>query len=145
MLMQDLQQSMIDGMKRHDQNAVDTLRFLISAVKNAAITKYGAEAETKLTEADVLDVVKKQVKTHKESVEAFEKAGRKELADKEKAQLAILETYLPKQISDDELKKILEPVAKAGGDFGPMMGKAMKAVAGKADGSRVSAILKSLV
>jgi uncharacterized protein YqeY len=132
-------------MKRHDSMTVDTLRFLISAAKNAAIAKYGIDADTKNTDADVLDVVKKQVKTHKESVEAFEKAGRKELAEKEKAQLVILESYLPKELSDEELKALLAPVVAAGGDFGPMMGKAMAAVKGQADGGRVSGILKSLI
>lgn len=142
MLLADIQAQVTESLKKGDSVRVETLRFLISAVKNTAITKYGVEADTKLTDADVLDVVKKQVKTHKESVEAFEKAGRAELAEKEKAQLVILESYLPKQISDEELKAILAPVIAQGGDFGPMMGKAMAKVAGQADGGRVSAMLK---
>lgn len=132
-------------MKARDTVAVDTLRFLISAVKNSAINKYGSEAETKLTDNDVLDVVKKQVKTHKESIDAFTKAGRKELAENEKAQLVILESYLPKEMSDDELRALLAPIAAAGGDFGPLMGKAMGAAKGLAGGDRVSSMLKSLL
>ncbi len=145
MLLTDIQSTVVTSLKKGDAVSVETLRFLISAVRNAAINKYGADAESKITDADVLDVIKKQVKTHKESVDAFEKAGRSELAQKEAAQLAILEAYLPKQVSDDELKTLLTPIAAAGGDFGPMMGKAMAAVGGKADGARVSAILKSLL
>jgi uncharacterized protein len=144
MTLADLQSQLIDAMKRGDTVVVETIRFLISDVKNLAIHKYGTQTN-KLTESDILEVVKKQVKTHRESVEAFEKAGRTELAVREKAQLGVLEAYLPKQISDEELKKLLEPVALAGGDFGPMMGKAMAAVKGLADGARVSAMLKSLV
>lgn len=132
-------------MKARDTVAVDTLRFLISAVKNVAINKYGADSDTKLTDADVIDVVKKQVKTHKESIDAFMNAGRPELAENEKAQLVILESYLPKELSDDELRALLAPVASAGGDFGPLMGKAMGAVKGQAGGDRVSAMLKSLL
>ncbi len=145
MMLQMLQQTVTDAMKRHDAMTVDTLRFLISAVKNVAIAKYGIDADTKVTDADVLDVIKKQVKTHKESVEAFEKVGRTELAAKEKAQLTILESYVPKQLSDEKLKAILAPVVAGGGEFGPMMGKAMAAVKDQADGGRVSGILKSLM
>lgn len=132
-------------MKRHDTVMVETLRFLLSAIRNVAIAKYGAAGETKITDGDILDVVKKQVKTHNESIEAFSKARRTELVERETAQLSILQTYLPKELSDEELRKILEPVARAGGDFGPMMGKAMAAVKGLADGGRVSAILKQLL
>lgn len=144
-MLQTLQQQINDAMKRHDQMAVDTLRFLVSAVKNNAINKYGAESDTKVTDADIMDIIKKQVKTHKESVEAFTKAGRTELAEKEKAQLSILESYLPKEMSDEELKTLLEPIAKIGGDFGPLMGRAMGVVKGQADGARVSALLRSLL
>jgi uncharacterized protein YqeY len=145
MTLTDLQSKLVTAMKSGDAVMVETLRFLISAVKNVAIAKYGTEADTKLTAADVADMVKKQVKTHKESVEAFTKAGRTELAEKEKAQLAILETFMPKEISDEDLKTLLSPVAAAGGDFGPLMGRAMAAVKGQADGARVSAMLKLLL
>ena len=145
MLLSDIQAKVTTSLKQGDSVSVETLRFLISAVRNMGIAKYGADAETKLTDADVLDTIKKQVKTHKESVEAFEKAGRTELAQKEQAQLAILESYLPVELSDDELKAILAPVAATGGDFGPLMGKAMAAVKGQAGGDRVSATLRSLL
>lgn len=145
MLLQSMQAKVLESMKARDTVAVDTLRFLISAVKNVGIHKYGADSDTKLTDADVLDVVKKQVKTHKESIEAFVKAGRMELAENEKAQLGILESYLPKELSDEELRVLLTPVASAGGDFGPLMGRAMGVVKGQAGGDRVSAMLKSLL
>lgn len=145
MTITDLQAQVTAALKRGDAVTVETVRFLIAAIKTYAINTYGVEADTKLTSEDIESVIKKQVKTHRESVEAFEKASRAELAQKEKAQLAILEAYLPQQMSDSELAAILAPIAKAGGEFGPMMGKAMAAVKGKADGSRVSAILRTLV
>lgn len=145
MLRDALQKELQESLKKGDSVRVGTLRFLLSAVSNAAIAKYGNQSEARLTDEDVLDAIKKQVKTHKESIDAFEKAGRAELAQKEKEELAILEVYLPKEISDEEIRKILEPVAASGGEFGPLMGKAMQAVAGKAGGGRVSAILKELL
>ena len=151
MLVDSLKQKIAQSLKKGDSVVVETLRYLIAAVNNTAIAKYGSESEAKLTDADVLDVIKKQVRTHTESIEAFTKGERLDLVEKEKAQLAILESYLPKQISDEELKKLLEPVAAQGGDFGPLMGKAMAAVAGlpaqagKADGGRISALLKQML
>jgi len=145
MLLSSLHETMIASLKKGDTVTVETLRFLIAAVRTEAINLYGSEAESKVTDTDVLSVIKKQVKTHKESVEAFEKAGRNELADKEKAQLVVLMRYLPEELSDAELRALLEPVAKDGGEFGPMMGRAMQIVKGRADGNRVSAVLRQLL
>src|SRR5574341_1976747 len=108
MNLNDLQQDLNSSLKAGKTDRVETLRFLIAAVRNAAIAKYGSAAEAKLTEEDMLDVVKKQVKTHRESIDAFVSAGRVELAAKEKTQLAVLEEFVPKQMSDEELKKLLE-------------------------------------
>lgn len=148
-----LQLQVSKALKSGDRVRVETLRFLLSAARNAAIAKYGNKSEEAMTDDDVLEVIKKQVKTHRESVEAFTKAGRQELADTEKAQLAILEAYLPKQMSDEELKQLLEPIAAparkdlpAGRqDFGLLMGQAMKAVKRQADGARVSVLLKEML
>lgn len=145
-LLHTLQLQISEALKSGDRMRVETLRFLLSAARNAAIAKYGNKSDKAMTDGDVVEVIKKQVKTHRESVEAFSKAGRAELADAEKAQLAILEAYLPKQISDEDLKKILEPIIASGEkNFGLLMGQAMAAVAGRADGGRVSSILKQLI
>lgn len=133
-------------MKKGDSVRVDTLRFLLAAIRNMAITKYGAAGETSVTEADILDVIKKQAKMHRESIDAFTKANRPELTAKEQKELNILEAFLPKEISDEELKKLLEPVASSGEkNFGLLMKAAMAAVGGKAEGGRVSALLRSML
>ena len=127
---------------------VETIRFLIAGIRTLVSAKYGADWEKKMTDADVLDTVKKQLKTHRESIEAFEKAGRQELVTREKAQLSILEEFAPKELSDEELKKILAPIAASGEtNFGLLMKNAMAAVAqaGQAEGGKVSALLKSLL
>lgn len=146
MMLSDLQEQLVSAMKAHNAIEVGTIRMLISAIKNLAIDKYGADADTKLVDADVLDVVKKQVKTHKESIEAFTKAGRTELADKEQAELEILAVFLPKELTDDELRSIVSAVVKEtdGLAFGPLMGKVMAAVKGQAGGDRVSSMLSEL-
>lgn len=142
----DLQTDLNASLKAGKSVRVATLRLVISAVRNAAIAKYGAAWETSITDADLADTVKKQIKTHKESILAFSNAGRKELADKEQGELSVLEEFAPKEISDEELKAILAPIAATGeANFGLLMKQAMAAVQGKADGGRVSAILKNLL
>lgn len=85
---------MTAALKSGDWLRLSTLRMLLSGVRNVGIAKYAAEVDSKLNDADVTDVIKKQVKTHQESIEAFEKGGRQDLVDKEKSELAILEAYL---------------------------------------------------
>ena len=146
MTLDQIRQDVNESMKKGDSVRVDTLRFLLAAIRNMAITKYGAAGESAVTEADVMDGIKKQAKAHRESVEAFTKANRPELAAKEQKELTILESFLPKEMSDEELKKLLEPIV-AGGEknFGLLMKAAMTAVQGKADGGRVSSILRTMV
>ncbi len=146
MLVDELKKSVIAALKQGSTRRVETLRFLLAAVQYTAIAKYGSEADTKLTDQDVLDVIKKQAKTHLESIEAFQKAGRGKLATKEQEELAILEGYLPKQLSDEEIKTLLEAVvAGSEKDFGKLMGQSMAAVKGQADGGRVSSLLKQML
>lgn len=146
MLVDELKHSVIAALKQGDTRRVDTLRFLLAAVQNTAIAKYGSDADTKLMDQDVLGVIKAQAKTHRESISAFQKADRKELAAKEQEELAILELYLPKELSDEELRSLLTPLAASGEiNFGLLMGKAMKLVAGQADGGRIFSVLKQLL
>lgn len=146
MLLAKIKSDMLAAVKSGDKNRVETLRFLIAAIQNTAIAQYGNQAESALTDSDVLAAIKKQVKTHNESIEAFTKGGRNDLVEKEKLQLGILESYLPAAISDAELQKILAPVVASGEtNFGLLMKQAVVAVAGKAEGGRIAAMLKQIM
>lgn len=146
MLVDELKRSVIAFLKQGNTHRVETLRFLLSAVQYSAIAQYGSDADTKLTDQDVLDTIKKQAKAHRESILAFQKAGRGELAAKEQEELAILEEYLPKELSDEELQNLLKPLSATGeANFGLLMSQAMKLVAGRTDGGRVSSILKQML
>ncbi len=143
MVLDTLRNDLTSSLKKGDTNRVETLRFLLAAIRNTAIATYGSAGEASLTDEDVVGVIKKQVKTHKESIDAFERAGRTELSQKETHQLRVLEEYLPQEMSDDELKKLLEPIVLSGEtNFGLLMKQAMAVVSGKADGGRVAALLK---
>ncbi len=116
--------------------------MLKSALKYAAIAKSGAEAE--LSDAEVVQVIRKQAKQRHDSIESFEGGGRTELAEKEKEELAILNSYLPQAISADELTEVVQQtIAETGATSKGQMGIVMKAlqakVGGRADGKTLSA------
>jgi len=140
-LQQRVDSDLKDAMRAKDATKLGVLRMLKSALKYAAIAKSGAEAELGDTEA--VQVIRKQVKQRQDSIESFEKGGRTELADKEKKELAILNTYLPQAMSPDELAKVVrETIAQLGATSKAQMGVVMKALQGKvavrADGKTLS-------
>ena len=141
-LQQRVDSDLKEAMRAKDATKLGVLRMLKSALKYAAIAKSGAEAELNDTEA--VQVIRKQAKQRQDSIESFEKGGRAELADKEKEELAILNTYLPQGMSPDELVKVVrETIAKLGATSKAQMGTVMKAlqakVDGRADGKTLSA------
>lgn len=133
-----------EALKSRDTLKTSVLSFLRAELLNAAI----AQKKNKLDDPDVLSVVKRQVKAHQDSIEQFEKGGRQDLADKEKKELEILKAYLPAQLSEEEVRKIIEEVVSASGAAGMKdMGRVMKEVnvktAGAADGKLVSEWVKA--
>jgi hypothetical protein len=134
---------LVEAQKKRDEVVVSTLRMLLAAVKNAQIAKSG-----ELTDEEVLEQIAKSVKQHRESIDAYEKGGRGDLVEKEKAELSVLEKFLPEQMSEEEIGKIVDDVisstgAKGAGDLGRMMGQVMAKVKGQADGNVVSQVVKS--
>lgn len=130
-----------DAMRAKDATRLSVLRMLKAALKNAAIEKSGAD--TQMKQADVVQVIRKQVKQRQDSIESFEKGGRAELAAKEKEEMSILQSYLPQQLGADELSKIVrEAIAEVGAISKAQMGAVMKAlqekVAGRVDGKPLS-------
>ena len=131
-----------EAMRAKDATKLGVLRMLKSGLKYAAIAKSGAEAE--LSDAEAVQVIRKQAKQRQDSIESFEKGGRAELAKKEKEELSILNRYLPQPMSADEVSKIVrETIAEAGATSRAQMGTVMKAlqakVAGRVDGKALSA------
>jgi hypothetical protein len=126
-----------------DELKVGTLRLLISELTYAKVAK---SVDT-LSDEDIISVIQKEAKKRKESIESFRKGDREELAKREEAELGVLETYLPEQISDEELTKVVaESINKLGAsgmaDMGKVIGMVMGQVGAKAEGARVSALVK---
>ena len=131
------------SMKSGDSARTSTLRLLRSAIKNEEI-KIGHE----LAEEEVMKVLMREAKQRRDSIAAYEEAGRTELVAEEKAELEIISTYLPQPLSEDELKSIVEAkIAELGATDIKMMGAViaavMKETAGKAEGSEVSRLVKT--
>lgn len=127
-------------MRAKDAARLSVLRMLKAALKNMAIEKGAAE----LSESDAIAVIRRQVKQRQDSIESFEKGGRAELAEQEKAELAMLETYLPQAMSAEELQALVEEtIRQTGASSRAQMGLVMKTlqakVAGRVDGKRLSA------
>jgi uncharacterized protein len=140
-LQQRVDSDLKEAMRAKDATKLGALRMLKSALKYAEIAKSDAEAE--LGDAEAVQVIRKQAKQRQDSIESFEKGGRIELADKEKEELAILNTYLPQGMSPDELMKVVrETIAELGATSKAQMGAVMKAlqakVGGRADGKTLS-------
>jgi len=130
-----------ESMRAKNTSKVGVLRMLKSALKYAAIAKSGSDAE--LSDAEAAQVIRKQAKQRQDSIESFEKGGRVELAAKEKEELSILNAYLPKAMSTDELAALVrQTIAEVGATSKAQIGAVMKAlqvrVAGRADGKTLS-------
>lgn len=144
-LITTIEEQMKTALRAGDQTKLSTLRMLISAIRNEEIAK-----QRELADEDVILVVQKQAKQHRESIEAYRLGGRDELVATEQAELEILNTYLPQQLTDEELKNIvLEEIKKLPAEdqknFGKVMGAVMASVKGKTDGSSVSRVVKELL
>jgi uncharacterized protein len=140
-LQKRIDEDLKEAMRAKNAARLSVLRLLKAALKNAAIEKVGADGE--LTDPDAVAVIRRQVKQRQDSIESFEKGGRADLAQKEKAEIAVLSNYLPQAMSAEELQRIVrETIAEVGATSRTQMGAVMKAlqskVAGRADGKTLS-------
>lgn len=142
-----LQSDLHDAMRSKDKVRSGTLRMTLTAITNAEVA--GDEAK-ELGDDEVLKVIAKEAKKRKEAATAYTEAKRPELAETENAELAVLENYLPTQLDDAELERIVRAAVDSTGATGmAQMGQVMKVaqgeIAGRADGGRVAAIVKQVL
>lgn len=136
-----LQAALKDAMREHDELRRDTLRMAISAAYNAE-----KAARRPLTDDEVIGVLAREVKTRRESIDAYEAAGRPDLAAKERAEAEVLAGFLPAQLSEDEIRALVaDAIAQTGAatpkDMGRVMGIVAPKTKGRADGKVVSGIV----
>ena len=140
-LSDDLKQAMRSG----DTVRRGVIRMLMAAINNAEIAR-----QAKLEDSDILGVITKEVRQHHESIEAFKRGNRQDLVDKEEAELAVLQGYLPQQMNREEVvevarKVIAEMGAEGPGDKGKVMPKLMAQLRGRADGREINEIVSELL
>ena len=146
-LEEQIQKDIMAAMKAHDQVRTNAVRSIKSAILLAKTAEGGKDS---LEDADVVKIIMKLAKQRRESAEQYTAAGRPELAENELAEAAVLEEYLPKQLSEAEVEEKLEEIiasvgASSPADMGKVMGIATKQLAGLADGRTISTIVRKLL
>ena len=144
-LLSRLNDDMKTAMKAKDKESLQVIRMIKSSIQNEQI-KEGHD----LTEEEELTVLSREMKQRRDSLHEFEEAGRDDLAEKVKSEIVIVEKYMPEQLSDEEIRQLVqEAITQTGAssmkEFGKVMGAIMPKVKGKADGNQVNAIVKELL
>ena len=144
-LKEKLQTDLTQAIRSRDEVQSGTIRMLLAAITNEEVAGKAAKV---LSDAEIITVLSREAKKRREAVEAYTQAKREDLANKEKAEAAVIAQYLPEQLSEDEIKKLIQEAIASTGATGPSgMGLVMKQlqpkIAGKADGGLVSALVKA--
>ena len=148
-LKKQIEDKLNEALKAKDKNTYPTLRLIVSAIKDAEIAGR-SKGQKEIKDSDITGILKKMIKQRNESCEVYKKAGRTELLESEKKEINVNNTFLPKQLSEDETKKICEEVIKSVGassmkDMGKVMGALKSKHADTLDFSKVSGIIKGLL
>lgn len=144
-LKEQVRLDLADAMRSGDKEKRDTLRLLMAAIKQVEV-----DQQVELDDAGVLTVLEKQAKQRRESIEEYSAAGRQDLVDEEQAQLVLIESYLPEQMSRDQIADIASKVIDEVGardpkDMGKVMGRLMPMLKGKADGRLINEVVRELL
>jgi len=148
-LKKQIEDKLNEALKAKDKNTYPTLRLIVSAIKDAEIAGR-SKGQKEIKDSDITGILKKMIKQRNESCEVYKKAGRTELLENETKEINVINTFLPKQLSEEETKKICEEVIKSVGassmkDMGKVMGALKSKHADTLDFSKVSGIIKGLL
>ena len=148
-LKQQIENKLNEALKAKDKNTYPTLRLIVSAMKDAEIAGR-SKGQKEITDSDITAILKKMIKQRNESCEVYKKAGRTELFENETKESEVISTFLPKQLSEEETKKICQEVIKSVGassmkDMGKVMGALKAKHADSLDFSKVSSIIKEFL
>jgi len=148
-LKKQIDKKLNQALKAKDKNTYPTLRLVVSAIKDAEIAGR-TKGQKEMSDSDVTSILKKMIKQRNESCEVYKKAGRNELLENEKKEIEVISFFLPKQLSNEETKKICEEAIKSSGasslkDMGKVMGILKSKNADTLDFSEASSIIKDLL
>ena len=148
-LKKQIDEKLNQALKAKDKNTYPTLRLIVSAIKDAEIAGR-SKGQKEIKDSDISSLLKKMIKQRNESCEVYEKAGRNELLENEKKEITVISTFLPKQLSEEDTKKICQETIKSIGassmkDIGKIMGAIKTKHSDSLDFSKVSKILRELL
>jgi uncharacterized protein YqeY len=144
-LLEKIKQDLKQAMLSKDVGTTSALRMLVAALHNKEIS-LRQDGRAELTDEQVVEMVSGEIKKRREAAELYARGGREELADKENEEIKILERYLPAQLSDQELERMIkEIIASGASNFSRVMGQTIAKTKGRAEGSRVSEIAKRIL
>jgi len=148
-LKNQIEEKLNQALKAKDKNTYPTLRLVVSAIKDAEIAGR-TKGQKEISDSDITTILKKMIKQRNESCEVYKKAGRNELLENETKEIEVINAFLPKQLSEDETKKICADVVKSVGassmkDMGKVMGALKSKHSETLDFSKVSSIIKELL
>lgn len=143
-LIEQINDDLKEALKAGDSFTVEVLRGVNAVFKNKSIEKRGKGLEEELKEEEVLEILGREVKKRKEAIDLYLQGGRSELAEKENKEIELIQKYLPKQLSREEVEKVVEEVINRAEskDFAVVMKEAMGELKGKADGKIVSEVVR---
>lgn len=146
MIYEKINSELKEALKAKDEKKSGLLRMIISVLRNKEIEKKGAGKDPVLTEDEVLDLVKREAKKRKEAITLYEQGGRADLADIEKAELELIQVYLPAELSREEIEKVVLEIKNSGvTEFNVLIKEAMARLKGQADGKLVSEVVRSVL
>ena len=148
-LKKQIEDKLNEALKAKDKNIYPTLRLIVSAIKDAEIAGRST-GQKEIKDSDIIGILKKMIKQRNESCDVYKKAGRTELLENEIKEINVISTFLPKQLNEEETKKICEEIIKSVGassmkDMGKVMGALKSQHGDKLDFSKVSGIIKGLL
>ena len=148
-LKKKIEEKLSEALKAKDKNTYPTLRLVVAAIKDAEIASRTKD-QKEMYDSDLISILKKMIKQRNESCEVYKKAGRNELLENETKEIEVISAFLPKQLSEEETKKICEEAIKSSGassmkDMGKVMGALKKGYGDVLDFSKVSILIKDLL
>ena len=148
-LKNQIEEKLNQALKAKDKNTYPTLRLIVSAIKDAEIANRSKEKKD-ISDSDIMGILKKMIKQRNESCEVYKKAGRTELLDNETKEINVINAFLPKQLNNEETRKICEEAIKSVGatsmkDMGKIMGVLKSKYADTLDFSKVNLVIKELL
>jgi uncharacterized protein YqeY len=146
MLIQKITDDLKIAMKSGDHARVEALRFILAGLKGAEKDKFAKDPNAVLTDEEAVAVLQKEVKRRRESIDLFKKGNRADLVEKEEADLRVIAEYVPKELSPEEVEKVVDELhAKGFSDFNTLMRESMKELKGRVDGKLVGEIVKKKI